>query len=352
MATPKKKSNGSWEMQVYVGIDPKTGKKRYKHVTGKSKPDVLAQAKQITDHETPKTLDALSLTVGEAVDRYIAKRESSLSPSTIAKYKNYRASSFNEIMNLKIGQLSDEILQTAVDNYAANHAPKSTVNRWNLILAAVRESKKNFTADVTLPKVPRQRLTMPEEAALLELFSRIENTPLEIPVLLAAVCGMRRSEICALDLAKDIDYEKSIIYVNKALVMNDQKQYVLKDTKTDAGERLIPCPSWVADKLKVARDNPNYRMYKPNTVTTKFKIIAAQLDLKCTFHGLRHYYASIMAALGVPDSYAMERMGHSTDYMLKRYQEYLRFKEVEINRDLMNFFDKLSPSSQIPPTSQ
>ena len=32
-----------------------------------------------------------------------------------------------------------------------------------------------------------------------------------------------------------------------------------------------------------------------------------------------HYYASVMLELGVPDKYAMERMGNATPYMLKKF---------------------------------
>ena len=35
------------------------------------------------------------------------------------------------------------------------------------------------------------------------------------------------------------------------------------------------------------------------------------------FHDLRHINASVMLALGIPNKYAEERMGHATDNMLK-----------------------------------
>ena len=186
---------------------------------------------------------------------------------------------------------------------------------------------------------------MPEEEAILKLFREIENTPLEIPVLLAAVCGLRRSEICALDFAEDIDYDKGLIFISKALVMDEDNAYVLKDTKSTAGERAVPCPRWVLDKIAAARDNPDYVRYKPNTITCKFSPIARACGVSCSFHGLRHYYASVMSALNVPEQYQMERMGHSTNHMLQRYQEYLRSKEVAINNDLMHALDQLNPSA-------
>ena len=344
MATPKKNRDGIWDVVVYIGRDPKTGKKKYKHLTADTKPKLIEKMKKV-EGESVQTIDALSITVGEAIDAYIERRESEISPSTTANYKKYRREAFPDLMNVKIGQLTDERCQQAIDGYAATRSPKTVVNRWNLLYAAVKEAKKNINISVKLPSVKRKRLNMPEEEPLQRLFKEIENTPLEIPVLLAAVCGLRRSEICALDYTDDIDYEKGIIRINKAIVMDEKNRYVLKDTKTTAGERAVPCPRWVLDKIEEAKNNPSQKRYAPNTITCKFTPIAKQCGVDCSFHGLRHYYASIMSALNIPEQYQMERMGHSTNYMLKRYQEYLKSKEAEVNEDLMQALDNLNPTS-------
>lgn len=344
MATAKKTASKSksWETTVFIGVDPTTGKKKYKHLTAPSKAKLQEKVKAL-EGETPKTISALSLTVREAIEQYIARREKDLSPSTLQDYRKHARSAFPELMNLTIGELTDEICQRSIDDYSKTAAPKTVVNRWNLVHAAVREAKRNVKLYVRLPSVKRKRLDMPEQESLFTLFREIENTPLEIPVLLAATCGLRRSEICALDLAHDIDYDKGLIHIDKALVPGPDNRYVIKDTKTTAGERTVPCPAWVLDKLAKARDNPNYQPYKPNTITTHFTPLAKQCGVNCTFHGLRHYYASVMSALNIPEQYAMERMGHSTNYMLKRYQEYLSSKEAEVNSDLMSALDNLNP---------
>lgn len=344
LATAKKTASGSWETTVFIGTDPITGKKKYKHLTAPSKAKLQEKIKAM-DGETPKTIDALSMTVREAVEQYIARREKELSPSTLEDYRKHSRTAFPELMNLTIGQLTDEICQQAIDAYAESVKPKTVVNRWNLVYAAIREAKRNVSIFVRLPSVKRKRLDMPDREALLRLFQAIENTPLEIPVLLAASCGLRRSEICALDLAHDIDYDKGLIHIDKALVIGPGGTYILKDTKTTAGERTVPCPRWILDKLAEARDNPDYKPYKPNTITTSFTPIAKQCGVACSFHGLRHYYASVMSALNIPEQYAMERMGHSTNYMLKRYQEYLASKEAEVNDALMSALDSLQPPS-------
>lgn len=61
---------------------------------------------------------------------------------------------------------------------------------------------------------------------------------------------------------------------------------------------------------------------------------------------MRHYYASIMLALGVPDKYAMERMGHSTNSMLKHYQESVKEKDIEINNAMNDYFSRLDETTK------
>lgn len=344
MATPKKNEYGKWETVVYVGTDPLTGKKKYKHLTADTKPELAAKMRQLTD-ETPKTVDAASLTVGEAVDAYIDRRRKDLSPSTLDGYMKMRNNAFPSLMRIKIGDLSDELCQRAIDLAAEQVSPKTIRNRWHFIYSAIKEAKKNIDISVRTPTVRRKRLSMPDTEPLMNLFQAIENTPLEIPVLLAAVCGLRRSEIVALDFDADVDYEKNLIHIDKAVVMGPDKQYHEKDTKTTAGERTVPAPAWLIAKIKEARDNPKYVRWKANTITCKFTPVAKSQGVTCSFHGLRHYYASVMAALNVPEVYAMERMGHSTNYMLQRYQEILRSKQAEINTDLMTALEDLNPAS-------
>ena len=55
----------------------------------------------------------------------------------------------------------------------------------------------------------------------------------------------------------------------------------------------------------------------PDTITKKYIDLRNSLGITCRFHDLRHYAASVMHALGVPDQYIMERGGWSSDQTLK-----------------------------------
>jgi integrase len=59
-----------------------------------------------------------------------------------------------------------------------------------------------------------------------------------------------------------------------------------------------------------------------------------------TFHQLRHMNASVMAALGIPNLYAQERGGWSTDHTLKRvYQHTFSEERMKVDRIVDTFFE-------------
>lgn len=66
----------------------------------------------------------------------------------------------------------------------------------------------------------------------------IKGTDMEIPVTLAACCGLRRSEICGLKWS-NINFKRETITICTALVLDENLKYVEKGTKTTASKRTI-----------------------------------------------------------------------------------------------------------------
>lgn len=65
---------------------------------------------------------------------------------------------------------------------------------------------------------------------------------MEVPILLAAFGPMRRSEICALNI-DHIDRKINRVHVEFAMVMDENRKWVLKPPKSYAGDRYIVLPS-------------------------------------------------------------------------------------------------------------
>ena len=74
-------------------------------------------------------------------------------------------------------------------------------------------------------------------------------------------------------------------------------------------------------------------------MTVRFIRLRDSLGLKCRFHDLRHYAASIMHSIGIPDQYIMERGGWSSDAILKSvYRNVLKDKNNEFTDKTNEYF--------------
>lgn len=149
--------------------------------------------------------------------------------------------------------------------------------------------------------------------------------------------GLRTSEI--MGLTWDC-INGDILHVKQAVVYGEDG-LVMKTTKTYSGNRKIRIPEHIMTLLEKQPRNNEYVVNYPRNAMYK------QLSRMCEayglphyrFHDLRHVQASVMLALGVPDKYAMERMGHASTNMLKTvYQHTMRSKSEEVADKVDSFF--------------
>ena len=79
-----------------------------------------------------------------------------------------------------------------------------------------------------------------------------------------------------------------------------------------------------------------------SAIFNRFRKLQKKINMEnFRFHDLRHFYASVMLALGIPDKYAMERIGHSSNAMLKNvYQHIINDKQSEFSILLDNYFSE------------
>ena len=349
MSDAKKQSNGKWRNQLYIGRD-ENGKRIYESFTADTKKEAnalaAARARELEMHGR-KQHNPCELTVGEAIDKYIEDRDAVLQPKTIREYKGMRRNRFPAIMGIRIKDLTEADVQRAVNAEARRASPKSIRNAYGLLSSALSAVDSGIRFRVNLPQKQKKEFHIPTDEQLIELLERIQGHRVEIPVIIAATCGLRRGEICALDLHKDVDYVRCTITVNKAISQNDAGEWVIKPPKTESSYRTVDCPPWVIEKLATARDS-GYEFMNPDFVTSRFAKYCDQLGIDIRFHDLRHYYASLMLSLGIPDKYAMTRMGHATPNMLRNVYQHLRDeKDREATAAINSHFDTMQRNMQL-----
>lgn len=349
MATAKKLPSGSWRCQVYshtediIQSDGSIKKKRiYKSFTsnipGPKGKRLAEQAASDWAAEKENTYHIQNITFGEALDRYIASRESVLSPRTIMDYKRIRKKELQSIMNIKIAIITQEDIQRAINIESQSHAPKTVRNSHGLISAVLRVYRPNFALNTALPKKVRSEIYIPSESEIKQLLDVVSGTDMELPVLLAAFGPMRRGEICALH---SDDISGNIVHVCKNMVLNTDRSWIIKSPKSYAGDRYIDYPDFVAKLWNgISGQITNLN---PNNITDRFSVILKQAGIQhFRFHDLRHYCASIQHALGIPDSYIMQRGGWGNDGTLKTvYRHTLSDRAKDMNGIANTYFSTL-----------
>ena len=80
--------------------------------------------------------------------------------------------------------------------------------------------------------------------------------------------------------------------------------------------------------------------YNPDQITSHFRRCVEASGIEyIRFHDLRHYSASIMHAIGVPDQYIMDRGGWSSDNVMKAvYRNVIDIEKARQTVKINNYF--------------
>lgn len=338
MAKAKKLPSGNWRIRVYDGIG-KDGKEKFKSFTAPTKKEAEYLAAEYLAKKKKESRAVDDRTLSEAYARYIEIKSNTLSPSTVREYLHSSRRDFQELMPLKLSKITQEAVQSAVNVMSATHSPKSVRNAHGLLSAVLRMFAPDIRLNTRMPQSVKPEIYVPTEAEVEQLVASIKGTEMMKAVLLAAFGSLRRSEVCALT-ADDI--KGDIVSVNKAMVWAESKEWVLKPPKSKAGFREVTMPDFVIEQLVPKEGQNRIVCLVPTTITNFFS-----RDLKRAgmphfrFHDLRHYQASILHAMGVPDKYIMERGGWKTDSTLKNiYQHTMSDKRKEIEQEIKRKFEE------------
>ena len=279
-------------------------------------------------------------TLGELADAYIENRSNLLSPTTVVSYKKIRRTAFQSIINVRVGNITKEMYQQALNEYTVGHAPKTVVSAHTFFHKILKENDIHVAENVNLPQKKKKEIAIPTTEELQFLLDKCKGTRLYLYCLLAITLGLRRSEIIGIQW-KDINLDDETVSINKARVKDESKTYVVKQTKTTTSERIMRLQQVVIDALgKPAKPDDYVISESPAALESLYKRFTAKIGFPYNFHALRHYYASVMLINGVPNLYAKERMGHATENMLQRvYQHTFADKQKEYDTVMDNFMN-------------
>ena len=323
MATPKKLPSGNWNVMVFSHMED--GKRKYVSFTAPTKAEANRLAAEFQANKQNESRPQ-NVTIGDAVNKYIRIKSNVLSPRTKREYKRY-VKQFEPIKNIRIGSLETRDLQDFANELSKTKAPKTVKNLFGLLMPSIHlYSDRNFNITFSQKTVIERHIPTDQDVKLL-----IEkaNPKMKLAIILGSQ-GLRRGEIASLKF-KDILRDFNAIYVHSDMVLDENGDWVYKETpKTSKSVRRVDLPKEIIDMLGNGNDEDYILGIVPDTITSDFINLRNKLGLKCRFHDLRHYSASILHALGLPDAYIMERNGWASDRTMKEiYRHMLSDKASE-----------------------
>ena len=338
----RQRGTGSFELRVYVGTDPDTGRRRWvtRTVRG-TRAEAQRQLAELSAHANIAPAVGARTTVGELLDQWFARGSTRWSPTTVRNLSSIIDRHLKPgLGGILVGDLTTAMVDEFYEQlrvsgrfggkplavgtvrrvHSTLHAALAQAERWSWVFENVAERAsppKGVQAEMRPP-------TPAEVARLLE--SVAESDPaLHLYLTLAAMTGARRGQLLALRWV-DVDLVVGALSIQRAVVEGPDGP-VLVPTKTRRSYRVALDEASVAllrahyervgssdneDRFIFAADPDAARPWMPNFVTKRFIDArrAAGLD-HFRLHDLRHFMATEMLDAGVPVPIVAARLAHA-----------------------------------------
>ena len=272
---------------------------------------------------------------------------STLKPNTAAGYasmiQNPIAPYFQQ-RGITLGGLQAVDIQMFYTSQLKRVSANTVIHYHAIIHRALKYAVKTDLIDVNpadkveRPRKDRFTASFYDGNEVNRLFQAARGTPLELPVMLAAFYGLRRSEVVGLKWDA-IDFENKTIAIRHTVTACAEKgrriEVAADTTKTASSQRTLPLVPAFQTKLAALKEEQeknrilcgrsyctDYLGYvlvdamgnrlKLSYISTAFPVLLKRNGLRpIRFHDLRHSCASLLLKNGVPMKQIQEWLGHS-----------------------------------------
>ncbi len=261
-----------------------------------------------------------------AARKYMDSKSSVLSPSTINAYGSILKNMPQKLKNKPVMSVTREDIQISINDYSKSHSAKSVRNLSGFISTVMKSVRPSFSTAVTLPQKDKTDFYVPEDEDVKRILEYAKGSRYEISLWLATF-GLRRGEICAL-LTSDLS-EDNILTVNKSKVLNADRTWTIKQTKTVESNRKIKIADYVAELIRKLPEGEVYS-HSPGQINEYLQAAQKKLGIeKFSLHKLRHFFAATAREL-MGDAY-VEKMGgwKPGSEIMKKVYDYTKEKQAK-----------------------
>jgi len=337
---------GVWELRVFIGRDPVTGRKQYRSSTfrGRRSDAQTALARLVAEATSPlgaRRKGTADLTLAELVEVHLGRHPGSV--TTLAGYRSILDVHIRpNVGRLRIREVDAMVLDRFYD-YLSNERGLSP-SRIRQVHAVLRGSfrravrwgwlPRNPAVDASPPTVRRKDITVPSVDTIAAVLVEAErrDPALGTFVRLAAATGARRGELCSLTW-RHLDLATGQLRIEQTVVTTTRSGLIVKDTKNHSRRVVMLDPDTVhaleghrcrATGLAKAcgvelnehgflftSDPRGLSPWNPDTVSSHWAAIRRAIGAPTLrLHDLRHFQATMLLKAGVPVKNVSARIGH------------------------------------------
>jgi integrase len=341
----RQRSPGHWAIVIDVR-DAATGKRKRKwHSFKGTKREAQTEcAKLIAEIRNGTALDPAKVTLREYLERWLAHMATQVSPRSAENYREVVEHWIAPALGIvKLAKLRPEQIAQAYSDALTNGgkdgqglSPRSVVMMHRTLSQSLKQAViwklrgDNPASFCKPPRVERKEmkvLDLDSTASLIE-FARVGR--LYIPILLFALCGLRRAEVAALRWNRlDLDTHRLSISTSIEQTGKGMREKPPKNGKA----RSIALPALVVEELRRYRISQAEQLlalgvrqtedthiclredgspWPPRVLTHAFaRLIRASGLTRVRLHDLRHGHATHLLVANTHPKVVQERLGHA-----------------------------------------
>jgi integrase len=374
----RQRGENSWNLRVYAGRDPNTGRKLSveRTVRGNKREASKVLAAMVAEVDKRPVASLGKGTVAALCREWLAHATPSFSPKTVETTRMYIEDPIVPVLgSIPVAKLTPTDLDRfyrqllEVGRSRGPYAPATIRRVHGIIRRALTQGVRwgwithNPAIDASPPRVPMKELRPPDPDQVVRLFRLAQESDPELAtfIMLAASSGARRGELLALrwsdidlDRAK-LSIERGIVRVGDDLIEQGTKTHQSRRISLDAGtisalqahrarmvERAREAGSAISSDGYVFSHTVDGSMpWHPDSTSRAFRKICQRAEVTdVRLHDLRHYVATRLLAAGVDVRTVAGRLGHrNPSTTLNVYSHFVPETDQEAAETLGRIFD-------------
>lgn len=298
-----------------------------------------------------------NMTLRTYATQWLDHQRTRVRPKTLQRYEQLLEHFvLPRVGSVRLAKLRPAHIQGVVDEVlASGRSPQTALHVYRTLSNALHQAVRwqliplNPAAAARPPRPERPKLEIPKPEQLVQLMDAARGGRWEIPVLLAATTGARRSEVLALRW-RDVDLENGRIWITRSVQrVNGEAGPELRflDVKTQRARRSVGLPKFAVARLRrhqrkqkarrlecgpawhdldLVSDRGDGGPLDPGEFTHAFKRIVKRANCPpaMRLHDVRHGVATAMLGQGVHPAIASAVLGHASPaFTMSVYQHVL-----------------------------